>query len=146
MQLNQKTNLTICRFVFFSLLIFCIVSAVNIGKSINIDTNLADVSPKTNNTALTDNAIDQLSKFIEKRIILLVSSNDEDSLYDAIDELNTELEGINSLTLQSDSDELSEKVIERLKPYRFSLLTEKQRTTLLTKSAQHGTATLYLVY
>jgi len=136
MQLNQKTNLILCRFVFFSLLIFCFVSALNIGKSINIDTNLADVSPKTSDTVLTRNAIDQLSSFIEKRIIFLISSEDEDVLYEAVDELNTELEEFESITLQTDAESLSEKIIEDLKPYRFSLLTDKQRTTLLTKSAQ----------
>jgi len=136
MQLNSKTNLIIGRFVFFSLLIFCLVNAIKISKSINIDTNLADVSPKTSNSALTGNAIDQLSSYIEKRIILLISSNDEDILYDAIDELSIELEKITSITLQASPDELSEKVIKGLKPYRFSLLTDEQRSSLLTKSAQ----------
>ena len=136
MRLNQKTNLMLCRFVFFSLLIFCIISAANISKSINIDTNLADVSPKTSNTALTSDAIDQLSSYIEKRIILLISSDDEDVLYDVVDELNTELKEVTSITLQTSPNELSEKVIEGLKPYRFSLLTDEQRSDLLTKSAQ----------
>lgn len=136
MQLNQKTSLIACRFVFFSLLIICIIAAINIGQSINIDTNLADVSPKTNNSALTDNAIEQLSSSIQKRIILLISSNDEDSVYDAQDELNTGLEIIKSITLQTNPDDLSEKLIEGLKPYRFSLLTDEQRVALLTKSVQ----------
>ena len=133
--LMRDKLLGLCRILFVSLLVFCVISSIKISSSISIDTNLADVSPSTGNTLITKDAISTLSKSIEKRIILLISGDDEDTVFDAQDELSEQLENIQSLSLQDSPDELSTTVIERLKPYRFSLLSEAQRQALLDLSA-----------
>ena len=147
MQQTEKKYLIIGRLVFVALLLLCLIAAISIGQSINIDTDLADVSPKSNNPALTEHATTRLSASIEKRITLLISGVDEDDVFDAQDELNNKLAKINSITLQTSPDELSEKIIDELKPYRFSLLNEKQRSALLEKTtqqiAQESKAALY---
>ena len=136
MLLNLKNSLQICRIVFFSLIIVCVFITFYISKSFNIDTNLADVSPKNSHSVATDHAIESLSKFIEKKIILLISGTDEDLVFDAQDELTDKLSDVNGIKVQFDSDQLSSKIINDLKPYRFSLLTQSQRSRLLSLSAQ----------
>jgi len=136
MRLTQKKYLIIGRLVFITLILLSLISAISIGKSINIDTDLADVSPKSNNPVLTEHATSKLSASIEKRITLLISGTNEDDIFDAQDQLNGGLTKIHSINLQASPDELSEKIINELKPYRFSLLNEKQRSALLEKTTQ----------
>ena len=147
MRLTQKKYLIIGRLVFITLILLSLISAISIGKSINIDTDLADVSPKSNNPVLTEHATSKLSASIEKRITLLISGTNEDDIFDAQDQLNAGLTKIHSINLQASPDELSEKIINELKPYRFSLLNEKQRSALLEKTtqqiAQESKAALY---
>jgi len=128
--MSLKNSLLTCRLIFTALLFISLIGALTIGKSIHIDTNLADVSPKTNNPIITDQAINALSRSIEKRIILLISSDNEDVVHNAQDEIEEHLNSIESITLQANPDELSERLIENLKPYRFSLLTQSQRSML----------------
>ena len=136
MPFTQANNLKVCRYIFTALFVFCVISAVSIGKSIYIDTSLADITPKSSNPALTEQAIQTLSQSIQKRIILLISSNNEDAVYHAQDELTKQLQKINSIALQVSPDELTERFIEELKPYRFSLLTAVQVNKLINKSAE----------
>ena len=124
------------QFVFIGLLIVSTGLGIRLGADFQIDTNLADISPQSHTSADTKNAIKQLSSNIEQRVLLLISSADEDAALDAETELRERLQSIDLIDVSDTSEELVETLIASIKAYRFSLLTAEQRQTLLNDSVQ----------
>ncbi len=122
--------------LFLVLLLATTILGLHIAQSIQIDTDLADIAPATQTTDATKKATQALRSNIEQRIVLLISGQDEDSVLDAEDYLRTALTSIPNTSLHTHSDELAERVINELKPYRFSLLNTQQRTALSKTTAQ----------
>lgn len=104
------------------------------SSNLRIDTDLADMTPATRATDETRNATAALRDNIEKRIIVLITSTDEDALFDAEDALRSRLGNVINLKLLPNNDDLAENVLEGLKPFRFSLLTHDQQLRLSTHS------------
>lgn len=121
--------------LFILLLTVTLGGLFKIAPAIIIDTDLADVSPADQHNENTLDAINTLQKNIHKRVILLISSDQEESLYNAEESLREALERIPNIDVLPSSEDLGEQVLEGLKPYRFSLLTEKQATQLDALSA-----------
>lgn len=123
------------RAVFGLLFISAIVLLISIRDEIQIDTDLAELSPQNQHNAANRAAIGELTSSIQQRIIFLVSGIDEDQVFDAHEALYKQLADFELLTVQPSSDELAEGLIEKLKPYRFSLLSEEQRQRLSSNDA-----------
>jgi len=128
--------LTILKCLFITLILGSVVLGLRISDQLNIDTNLSELTPKNKNTPQTKSAISQLSKSIEQRALLLIVGDDENSVFGAGDHLRSKLAELNGLSLHPEAEELAEELLNTLTPYRFSLLTEKQRHDLQTQSAQ----------
>ena len=111
----------------FAILVLAALSyAVYLKGQFSIETGLADVAPEIADSVHTQQAISSLRSNIEKRILILVSGTDEDSVYEAADQLTDALSATPELTLLPDGLELVDELIEQLKPYRFKLLSQSQ--------------------
>ncbi|WP_170131986.1 MMPL family transporter [Arenicella xantha] len=124
----------IARILFIVLVIASIVLALRLGTAIQIDTDLADISPGSQHSSQTRAAIDALQDNIQQRIILLVSGP-EDAAYQADDDLRQALSQVSNLTVHASPEQRSEQMIEQLTPYRFSLLTVNQQASLTDMNA-----------
>lgn len=121
--------------LFSLLLIATIVGAFRVAPNIQIDTDLADISPANQYRPQTQDAIAALRQNIEQRIILLVSGNDEETVYDAEEALRDALSATPNISVSPGSEEIGERILQGLKPYRFSLLNEAQQHKLAILSA-----------
>jgi len=108
---------------------------LSLDGNIQIDTDLAELSPENQHSASTRSAIEELSSNIQQRIILLVSGSKDDQVLEAEEALRDKLSQIDLLHVLPNSDDLAEQLIDQLKPYRFSLLTSQQRTKLESNTA-----------
>jgi len=129
--MRHATLLKCWQLLFAILFISTIVLGIRLSGNIQIDTNLAELSPKNQNSPKTRAAINQLSSSIQKRILLLVSGTNEDEVFEAEQALREGLSKINLLEVQASNDELADNLIAHLKPYRFSLLNTQQRKVLV---------------
>ncbi|GHA14650.1 hypothetical protein GCM10008090_25570 [Arenicella chitinivorans] len=127
--------LTSARLAFLVLITASIWLLIQTGLDWNIDTDLADLSPRTQQNAATKAATDALRENIEQRIVLLLQGQ-EDNLYAADTTLRNALSDYPNLRVIPDSDTLSEKLITQLKPFRFHLLTPDQRARLAAQSIE----------
>ena len=130
--------MTLLRFwqvLFLLLLAVSLITAVRMLPHIQIDTDLADISPANQHRPEVRAAIDALQESISQRIILLISGTDEDTVYAAEEALRSSLAGINTIEVQPASEVLAESVLNGLKPYRFSLLTQSQQQILAQQPA-----------
>ncbi len=123
------------RFLFVALISLAALYAVQLGGKFSIDTGLADVAPKLASSPQAKEALAALRQNIEKRMILLVSGHDEDVVLDATDQLVDRLTSDPDIAAQLQvlptGDELIEKVIRAITPYRFALLSEDQKRQLI---------------
>lgn len=122
--------------LFGFLLLLSVLHTVQIKGQFNIETGLADVAPELATSEQSKNAIADLQNDIERRIILLVSGQDEDEVFDATDELRTKLESIDGISVLPSNEQLLEQLTDSLTPHRFHLLSETQTKKLLNKSQQ----------
>ena len=146
---NSKSAIVsrVAHWTFLCLLLISGVLAYQLRGDFRIDTNLADISPQGEATTETKNAIKQLSANIEQRVLLLITSADEDAALDAQAKLIDRLQSIELIDLSPTPEELVETLIASIKQYRFALLTDKQRQSLLDDSvekiAERAKAALY---
>ena len=70
--------LTSARLAFVLLAVASIWLALQTGRDWNIDTDLADLSPRTKQSAGTKAATQALRENIEQRIVLLLQGQEED--------------------------------------------------------------------
>jgi predicted exporter len=123
------------------------VLGVRVAGNLNIDTDLADISPTTRSNPETQIAIDQLAASIEQRITLLISGQDEGVVFAAEGVLRERLGSVSGVSLLPSSELLLTQLVEGLRPYRFSLLSESQRQLLEQSTpleiAQQAQASLY---
>ena len=112
-----------------------IAGLIKIAPAIKIDTDLADVSPINQHGIDTLEAVDALQTNIQQRIILLISSGQEENLLSADESVREALANIPNISVLPSSEDLGEQVLAGLKPYRFSLLTPKQSKELSALSA-----------
>lgn len=126
----------LAQWLFAALLIGSLVVAFTKLGEIQIDTNLGGISPNTQNSAAITKAIKVLQDDVESRLTLLISGADEDQVYDAHDSLRAQLANLEVVQVHPSSEQLSEQLIQRLRPYRFSLLTADQRQHLLDTDAK----------
>jgi predicted exporter len=119
------------------------------SSRLQIDTDLADMTPASKATDETRQATALLRKNIEQRILFLITADDEGLVFDAEDQLRNELQDIANIIVFPNNDELAEHVLEGLKPHRFSLLSSPQQERLKLQSvdgiAQHAQASLYSI-
>jgi predicted exporter len=129
--------------LFGFLILGSLVLAAKVIGHVKIDTSLADLSPASISHS-DSTARQQLSQNIQNRIILLVSGSDQDAVIDASEELRESLIGLrndqntwlNAIDFQviDDNETVAQDLIEKLKPYRFKLLTKQQRNALKSNS------------
>ena len=135
--MSLDRNLVVaCRWLFGALFLTSTVLAWQILPVLNIDTDLADVSPKIRNTVETQKAIASLRSSIEQRATLLIQGLDEYDVYDAEDYLREELDKLQELTVFESNQVLVERLFDGLLDYRFSLLSAPQRKALQASSAR----------
>ncbi len=128
--------LRIWRSLFFALFIGTLALGVYIVPSVKIDTDLAGLSPGSEQAEHTKFAIDALRQNIEKRVILLVSGNDEDTVAEVQAQLSSRLSGLNNIKVTPDNDKLATELLSKLSLYRFALLSKEQQQRLSQVSAQ----------
>lgn len=126
---NQR-YLLILKCLFGLLLIISIVLGFNVHQTLNIDTNLSELSPKNQHSPHTKAAIQKLSDNVEKRALLLITGIDEDAVLDASDALETGLNSVTGLRVHPNPETIAGHLLDILKPYRFALLNDQQRSTL----------------
>lgn len=137
--------------IWQSLFVFILLASVLIfaqqASKLQIDTDLADMTPATRASDETRLATAALRKNIEQRILFLITATDEDNAYNAEEQLRNSLKDIANISVFSANDQLAERVLEGLKPYRFSLLSSQQQERLQSQSAdsiaQQAKASLY---
>lgn len=133
--LNNHMAIRAARILFAVLLLVSVGLSVHLGASIQIDTDLADVSPNNQYSRQIQAATDALQHNIQHRIILLVSGA-EDAVYDADEALRTKLERTPNVTVHKSPDQQAEALILQLADYRFSLLTDSQQASLKSASPE----------
>ncbi len=106
------------------------------AKPLQIDTNLADVTPTTINSAESADAIKALQSNIENRVLILLSSADELGLDRAEELLREALTGAPNLEVHPDNDEIFNTLQAQLSPFRFNFLTDSQRQDLIDFNAE----------
>lgn len=120
----------------FALVIFAtVVLFTQQASKLQIDTDLADMTPATKASDETRQATAVLRKNIEQRILFLITADDEDRAFEAEDQLRSELQDIANIVVFPNNDELAENVLEGLKPHRFSLLNSPQQERIKSQSA-----------
>ena len=134
--MNLNRILMLWRLLFIALLLISSVLGLRIASELQIDTNLADVSPSIQNTLETRAAIAQLTQNVEQRILLLISGGDDDSVFEAEQQLRNRLSKLSELSILPTSEVLAEKLTEGIKPFRFSLLSDDQRAELISGNAE----------
>jgi predicted exporter len=122
--------LSICRTLFFIVIIFSTIFVGNHYDNINISTDLKDLSPTLSKQLSTQKAIDALSKYIESRFILIITGENRKNLEQAGKKLVSELASIDNISTNEAS---SDSFLEELKTYRFQLLSPEQRKELQNK-------------
>jgi predicted exporter len=134
--MNLNRILMFWRLLFIALLLISSVLGLRIASELQIDTNLADVSPSIQNTPETRSAIAKLTENVEQRILLLISGEDDDSVFESEQQLRNRLSNISELSILPTSEVLAETLTEGIKPFRFSLLSEDQRAELISSDAE----------
>ena len=134
---------------FALILVFTIIIFAQQAPNLQIDTDLADMTPATSATDNTRLATATLRSNIEQRILFLIIGNDEDKVFDAQDQLRSSLANVSNISVFPDNDILFENIIAGLKPYRFSLLSAQQQQKLQSLSpdtiANQALASLYSI-
>lgn len=139
----------IWQIIFAFVLLASAVIFTQQASKLHIDTDLADMTPATRASDETRKATAALRKNIEQRILFLITATDEDDAFDAENQLRASLKDIVNINVFPSNDELAERVLEGLKPYRFSLLNSQQQEHLTSRSAaeiaQQAQTSLYSV-
>ena len=127
-------NLTnIWRTVFALGLCYTLYFFVLNPSAITVETDLKTISPTLSSNPAIATALEDMANFGGLRIMLLVQSNDQHALQKAKENLETVIAGSRKLSVVSDESTQS-SLIEALKPYRFGLLTPRQRESLIDHS------------
>ena len=124
------------QWVFIGLLVTSIVLALKVYDQIEINTDLSELNPQQRHSKTTKDAINSLSEDIERRVLLLISGANEDTVYDAESKLRDELSKLNQLQLHPHTEDLAYDLIETIIPHRFSLLNATQRNSLNNSTNQ----------
>lgn len=132
---GSSRYLLVSRVIFVILIVASIFLGLNIGNKIEINTSLDNLAPRLQDNPQIQAATNSLNKNIEKSILFLLSSENEDVVYIAEDDLRLHLGNASIITVHPDANYLSEQLIKNLKPYRFSLLSTEQQQVLLNDSA-----------
>jgi len=130
--------LSVCRTLFFIVVIFSIIFIGNHYSSININTDLKDLSPTLSKQLSTQKAIDVLSKDIESRFILIITGDNYKNLEQAAKQLAIELASTENISTKQAS---SDSFLDKLRKYRFQLLSPEQRKELQNKNNDELTET-----
>ncbi len=125
--------LSICRTLFFLVIIFCVLFIGQHYNKINISTDLKDLSPSLSKNKTTQKAIDTLSKDIESRFMLIIKNDDREKLKNSITYLNKSISEKNGLSINTLS---SGALLEELKEHQFHLLSPKQQKSLKEKEQE----------
>lgn len=102
-------------------------------NQLTVDTNLKDLSPTLSEKQAVRDNIDTLSNDATKRIVLLITANEEHTLNNAVESLQIEISKSDDIKLNS-AVSLESHVIALLQPYRFNFLTDKQTELLSHKN------------
>ncbi len=130
------------RFLLLAVLLFTSAFFLfRINGDIAVNTDLKDLSPRLTHNKQLQSAINQLSASIENRFILLLASEDSDSLIEAHEELVAGLVAMPQLSVAGAGEALLDNLSAALVPYRFKFLTEEQRQALEKKSDEEIKAT-----
>ncbi len=120
------------------LLMVILVSGFAISLGGKFDSSLMTLLPKSDQQPIVQAATEQVADRFSKRLLLLVSAEDESKAQNAIpliaDQMS-ELSEITEINWQVSDDEI-EELQNELYPYRFSVLDHTVRTLLLDKDFQ----------
>ncbi len=123
-----------CRILFLITLCFSILFITdafiinNNDNSFKISTDFKDLSPKLSKDSKTQDAINQLSKNIESRLLLVVTTENQSNVEKAVTFLKQEFLKIPNIEISD--GQFIEPLIEELKPFKYQLLSPKQRQQL----------------
>ncbi len=123
-----------CRLLFLITLCFSIVFIADVfiinnkDNKFTISTDFKDLSPKLSKDSKTQDAINQLSKNIESRLLLVITGKSQPDVEKASIFLKQEFLKISGIAIPDDG--FIEPLIEELKPFQHQLLTPKQRQQL----------------
>ncbi|MEP4888968.1 MAG: MMPL family transporter [Aliiglaciecola sp.] len=104
------------------------------SRPVTFDSSIMSLLPKSQQQPLAQQAIDQTSARFSKRLLLLLSGEDETSLRQSVVTLAQELQALSPVSevrWQVESNQL-EELRQGLFPYRFALLDPAAREDLLT--------------
>ncbi len=124
--------LSICRTLFFIVILFCAIFLGSQYNNIHISTDLKDLSPTLSEQPLIQKAIDTLSSDIESRFMIIVHGKTQEDVNAAAEKLENELRKIDFLSVGTND---TSQLLEEFKQYRFQLLSPKQQKKL--KESEH---------
>ncbi len=120
------------------LLVVILVSGVAISSGGKFDSSLMTLLPKSEQQPIVQAATEQMADRFSKRLLLLVSAEDENKVRKAIPLLANQmgkLPEITEIDWQVSEDEI-ESIQNELYPYRFSVLDHNSRALLLDNDFQ----------
>lgn len=117
-----------CRTALAFIIVIIALFIVTNDKNIHISSDLKDLSPAIAEDKQLQNAINTVSKNIERQFYFILISDNQKHLITATKILTQQLNHIESIQLNTSDD--FDQSLETLKSYRFQLLTPKQRSLL----------------
>lgn len=133
--------------IFFVITVIAVATFFIFGsKYIRIETNLNDLNPTKVSDEGLKYATDTLLQDISHRFIVVIKSQDESKLVNAVEHMQAQLSKIdNLLVIQNES--IQTTYLSAVAPYRFNLLSDDQRQRLsqsdIVQLANEATRKLY---
>lgn len=119
----------LCRLGFLLALVLCAAFFFSQGTNINIDTDIKNLSPQWSQEKTLAKAVEQLSRQMDAKVILLVEGESATTVSAATEKLNTHLASL-KLLAKLDRENLDTVLVDGLQAYRFQLLSESQAKAL----------------
>ncbi len=126
--------------LFIRLLFIFVVLATAVffifnSQYIRIDTNLNDLNPQKITDAGLKNALNSLSQDISHRFVAVIKGTDGKEVAKASEALRNELNSLAALSVVS-QQAVQENFLNALSPFRFNLLSDTQRQSLIDKNKE----------
>ncbi|MDC8829452.1 MMPL family transporter [Alteromonas gilva] len=122
-------------FTFILAVFVCAVIFVMNAQHFQIDTNLNDLNPTKINEPGLKKAVDNLTRDISQRFVVVIKSDDKTALSNSKTALQAKLNALTELRVIED-DALQNAYLDVLSDYRFYVLSADQRQALTANTQQ----------
>ncbi len=127
---------TIFRWLFLAVVLFIVFSAYSMWTNgFVVQSSMTAMIPEQRNSEALKIANSRTQAIAEQNIVILLEADDPKTLSVAADTLLDRLTSHKDVLAVNDSQKNIDELIERIKPYRFGLLSNNDKQILLAKDA-----------